>query len=771
MISFSSRLSRAPHPASPPRSLCAPDGARLALIGLVVIYLGLAATYNLATPIFEAPDEIWHYLYIRSLVLDRRLPLQTGRGEEAGAGPPSAVLAQQEAAQPPLYYLTAAILTAPAPRDDLAALARENPAGSIGDPRTEGNKNRFLHPPAQDFPWRGEVLTVHLTRLVSTLWGALTVILTYAVGRALTRSSAVAFGAAAAAAFNPQFLFMTAAISNDAAVAASGALLTWLALRAAHRPLGWRRTLLLGTTSGIVVLSKPIAVGAVGLAGLAIILAGRRTDAPAARIGAHLAAATGALLATTGWWFVYNLLVYSTPVPLARFLGRRVLLDSLPTAGEVLADLAGLRWSYWGVFGWFSILAPPLFYRLCDTLLALGAMGLGLLAARALWRRPHPTLLADAAGLLLVAWLVLSVLGAVAVYRLVTEAFQGRLVFGAIAGISSLLAIGWASLAPGRAGRALAIIFPTSLLVPAALFPWTVIAPAYARPPRLPPTAIQPTHPLDAWLGGDIRLLGADIHPDPGDVRPGTDLEIALYLTSTRPITRDYTLFVKLLDFRQREVIGLDTYPGRGAWPTSFWQPGEVIIDRYHLHVPAAIAAPGVYRLAVGMYWRPTMTPLPVRAGEGPPLGGAFPIAPVVVRDPPDPDRAGRGVRFADAVTLVAGRLDQTTRRAGQTLTGELLLGAVRAVPRDYTLFIHLVGPHGLIAQDDSQPLRGAFPTSAWRPGDLIRHPFRLVIPLGTPPGTCRVVVGWYDLATGERLPTPNGDSVEIGVLRIEAAR
>jgi len=72
-------------------------------IGLILIaFIGLGVTYSLVTPVFEAPDEIQHYFYVKYLADERSLPALTIPEEEAF---------QQEGSQPPLYYLLGALAT------------------------------------------------------------------------------------------------------------------------------------------------------------------------------------------------------------------------------------------------------------------------------------------------------------------------------------------------------------------------------------------------------------------------------------------------------------------------------------------------------------------------------------------------------------------------------------------------------------------------------------------------------------------------------------
>ncbi|MFC2030215.1 glycosyltransferase family 39 protein [Chloroflexota bacterium] len=77
----------------------------------------------------------------------------------------------------------------------------------------------------------------------------------------------------------------------------------------------------------------------------------------------------------------------------------------------------------------------------------------------------------------------------------------------------------------------------------------------------------------------------------------------------------------------------------------------------------------------------------------------------------------------------------------------------------DYTVFVHLVDGDGQVqAQQDSQPQAGGFPTGEWLPEDIIPDEYTLDLPHDIPPGAYILVVGMYDLQTGERLPASRTD-------------
>lgn len=70
-----------------------------------------------------------------------------------------------------------------------------------------------------------------------------------------------------------------------------------------------------------------------------------------------------------------------------------------------------------------------------------------------------------------------------------------------------------------------------------------------------------------------------------------------------------------------------------------------------------------------------------------------------------------------------------------------------------YTVFAQLVTEDGqLIAQSDALPDDGNRPTTGWRPGEIIVDEHRLRFNEAAQPGPTRLIVGFYDAATGERL-------------------
>jgi len=99
-----------------------------------------------------------------------------------------------------------------------------------------------------------------------------------------------------------------------------------------------------------------------------------------------------------------------------------------------------------------------------------------------------------------------------------------------------------------------------------------------------------PKHRVNANFGNQISLVGYDWGTETG--------ELVLYWQALASIQRDYSVFVHILDPDGHLVGQADGPPANGDYPTSWWSPGEVIVDRRK--IPSFY--PGTHRLLVGLY-------------------------------------------------------------------------------------------------------------------------------------------------------------------------
>ncbi len=106
-----------------------------------------------------------------------------------------------------------------------------------------------------------------------------------------------------------------------------------------------------------------------------------------------------------------------------------------------------------------------------------------------------------------------------------------------------------------------------------------------------------------------------------------------------------------------------------------------------------------------------------------------------------------------------------------QNLHLTLLWRPLAPLSTDYTNFLHLRNSDGAtVAQRDSQPLDGAYPTSHWQPNETVIDPITLPLPDNLPPGTYTLFTGLYRLDTLKRLPVANDASGENAILLGEVA-
>ena len=116
--------------------------------------------------------------------------------------------------------------------------------------------------------------------------------------------------------------------------------------------------------------------------------------------------------------------------------------------------------------------------------------------------------------------------------------------------------------------------------------------------------------------------------------------------------------------------------------------------------------------------------------------------------------------RFDGGIRLEAAQIPDRLPADGR-LPVTLFWSAEQPPARDYTVFVHVVGPDGqMVGQWDQTPAAGKAPTSGWAPGQLIADEYRVPIQAGAGDGPYRVYVGMYDPATGTRLDVASANPV-----------
>ncbi len=122
-----------------------------------------------------------------------------------------------------------------------------------------------------------------------------------------------------------------------------------------------------------------------------------------------------------------------------------------------------------------------------------------------------------------------------------------------------------------------------------------------------------------------------------------------------------------------------------------------------------------------------------------------------------------RAARFGGAIELVGYTVDGGPARPGTTPVVTLYWRAREAIPNSYTAFVHIEGVGALWGQKDSVPACGSEPTNTWHASAIMMDSHPVLIDPSTPTGSYALVVGMYDLNTGERLPVLDAAGAPTG--------
>ena len=267
-----------------------------------------------------------------------------------------------------------------------------------------------------------------------------------------------------------------------------------------------------------------------------------------------------------------------------------------------------------------------------------------------------------------------------------------------------------------------------------------------------------PPDPKTEWgvsFADQLSLLGADADLSPR--WPGDPIEVTAAWQTRRQMARNYNVALHLLDNTQTTRLSVDQILG-GLYPNVLWAPGEFTQDKLTLPGRPALL-PGLYTLELRLYdyAQGNFIPLPMKdSATERPIQGQLVLGRVRIMDPAEsrPPQTAKIVNLGQAIQLSGYDLTNPRACPGQALSLALHWQAIACPPGDYTVFTQLIGPDGLVwGQQDNQPQQGRYPTTAWSVGDRIVDRYAIPVRKDAPAGVYRLMVGMYNLATGERLP------------------
>ncbi|MFZ0545950.1 MAG: hypothetical protein WAM60_10960, partial [Candidatus Promineifilaceae bacterium] len=440
-----------------------------------------------------------------------------------------------------------------------------------------------------------------------------------------------------------------------------------------------------------------------------------------------------------GWLLVRNWQLYGDITATSVFI-QVAGGDRGSSLGQVLGETPGLWRSLFGVFGWLNVALPAWLYYLWNGVALFAVLGVMMVVVRAFREKDRPATRSANSILqmlfnppfLLAVWALVVYAGLVQ-FLLKTPAAQGRLLFPALVPLSLGMAYGFSSWRSRWA-----MVAPPILLLMASLFSALVIIPnAYQKPPIIEETAVPiEVSRLEQEMGQGIKLVAATVETETAEL--GDWIWITFYWQA-ETVPDEPPDFVLELFGRETELLGkLQSYQGRGLFPANLWPPGKVVVDREAVQVTAAPDTPVQGRLNLKLEGETTSVDV-----------GTVKVLPLSW---PEPD--GTGLAEVAGVQITSVVVSETAVSPGETISLAVQWQVVEPPGQNLTTFVHLGEQSSPpLAQGDSPPLDGYYPTQLWAAGEVIDDAYHLTIPNDLPDGRYPLYLGFYAPENGERPP------------------
>jgi 4-amino-4-deoxy-L-arabinose transferase-like glycosyltransferase len=713
---------------------------------ITTLFVALTQVYSLLIPAYEGPDQTEHVAYILLVRQNGRLPDPLTDFETP---------VKQEASQPPLYYLTAALFSHLLPHDyaNLQVEPATNPWRGLGDPQDIfDNRNTFLMNPAGHImtpELRAQVDGVYGLRLLSPIYGILALWAVYSGALTLWPGERrFALLAVILFAFTPQILHAYANVSNDVAVFTFGALALTAALHLRRRPgsLAWAGVS--GLLVGLAMLSKAngLTLLIVPLAALAVAWRGgslnRRALIRQAAIVLMVAFVAG------GFWYARSLLLYGDLDGSSTHIQMPWATNSPLTAGDVLSRLSVTLVSTWADLGWGSIFLPPAAYVVPLLFIVTALIG---------WWRTRLT--GDA--VVLLAALAVGLAG-VFYWMTISTYVPGRLILHLYAAVVWLVVWGWRRFEP-RLYRSLSVISAALVLMQAAYTPFVLYEAFF-------PVATQADSPNDLigvplTFANDAQFTGYRIDDDRAVDGAERWLTLCWRAPDGQPLEVPFAFALHLVGDGDVRLAARDSYPGYGRFTR--WPSGRSFCERFRYAINGPLEPARVYPLRLKLYDPETFAEV---ASVNPSGWQDNRIG--FLRSPaPQIESAA----LADALATFSSAPDgQIALLSAQIYSGTLSLRwAVQgtAPGRPLSVLVHLLDSSGQLAAQADTVLGGdRYPSWAWSSGESVEQ----VIPLpldALDSGDHALVIGVYEPESFMRLNVTGADGLVTADNTVEIAR
>jgi 4-amino-4-deoxy-L-arabinose transferase-like glycosyltransferase len=305
----------------------------LNIIIVVSFFVILGLLYCFVTPLWFPPDEERNYIYCEYIAHHKKLPGYSANPEQNDVS---------QGYHPPLFFIIASLLCG----DEKELLEEQI---SFND---KPGFNYALHPAEETkFPFSGKARSAYLIRLFNIiLVGACTLYLVYVLALLMFSDTAIAVLSALFVGTIPQYLHITASVSNEPMVVMVSTAFFVALVLFLKNPSSVKRQIACGFLMGCCILSKLTTIYYFPIMFGIIIWQWYRHKRNPLRCFFIM---FGTAFLVSGWWGVSNWIQYNDPLLSSNFEKAQpyLLLNEPISLSYILLTIKRAFFPFWGHFG------------------------------------------------------------------------------------------------------------------------------------------------------------------------------------------------------------------------------------------------------------------------------------------------------------------------------------------------------------------------------------------------------------------------------------
>jgi hypothetical protein len=248
-----------------------------------------------------------------------------------------------------------------------------------------------------------------------------------------------------------------------------------------------------------------------------------------------------------------------------------------------------------------------------------------------------------------------------------------------------------------------------------------------------------------------------------GSIEPGEYLKFSPIFTVTGELTREWSIFVHLINEDGLIEAQRDVYPGGGLLATSDLKLDDTWNNGIAVLIPEGLYTPQTLNVYLGLYDLRSSDRMIASGTDADPENNRVYLGQIQLETQPGDVPNPVDVNFGGDLHLRGYTIDDRSLAPGNQTTLTLYWETSARIDTEYVISIQIIDPTTLTkaAQDDAPPTP---PVTEWDSGEPIRVSRTLVIFPDAGPGRYRVMVRVYpagDAAHPLRILTEAGGQSE----------